>query len=480
MSNSRSNRRTRQEANASPQWPPRLLTPWPPSSLRFHQTTDPGLADVVLDSVGVENLIYDRAQFYYYYNGVCRPLPLDALKRHVQTLDGVKVRGDDEDEHLRLTSYRVTGIVEAIRVESASPGFFDGARQGVIVFDDLTLEVDARGLLLREHRREDRALWNFPFACPIEAPHGHWLDPNQLNYVGVKTPTFDLYLTTTLDGEQRQFLAEWTGLTLVGRITLFALAVILYGGGSNGKSVFIATLRALFNAAGVSVIPPSELDARFGAVTLTDAVINLVDELPATELLAAGKLKAAISGGIINAERKHGPAFAFRPRAGHCFAANKLPATRDASDGFFRRFAVVVFNRKFTGASADLKLIDRILPELPGIAWWAIRNAVVALRRGVLNVPNSVRLATDEWRDESDQVKQFLEDQLVPASEPITLGTLVYGRYMMWAPFNGHRVMAAPTFGRRLHELGVARRRTSHGILYAVTLRPDAPTVTIL
>ena len=175
----------------------------------------------------------------------------------------------------------------------------------------------------------------------------------------------------------------------------------------------------------------------------------------------------------------------FRPRAGHYFAANRLPGTNDQTDGFWRRFIVLKFNRSFKGdPGRDPAVSSKLLAERPAIVCWLIDGAKGLIDAREYTIPNSHEAALSEWRRNADHIALFVESETRPvlADESTTAGvsaTQLYTTYRAWAQANGHRAEASNKFGVRMRELGFGARHTRHGNRYPVTLgQSEEPSVT--
>lgn len=421
-----------------------------------------------LSPAGVQP-VFDRGHLWQYNSGHWINL-IDVDIRRKIIFDGL-TNGEQP------TQSTIDAVEKYVRDLTARIGYFDDAPRRLLVFRDITMDISARGVRLREHNPDDRAQWAFDFPCPIDADLHEWVSPDDVVYIGPPTRDFGRYLRTTFDDDAAKIrlIGEWCGTTLVGSITKFALALLLLGTGENGKSVLIKILRALFERAGIAVIPPSAIDDRFGALPLIYSLINLVDDLAAEELLKGGKLKAAISGGVINTEIKNGPIVTFKPRAGHCFAANNKPKTRDVSHGFFRRFAVVEFTKTFNPAVADKVLAERIVAnELPAVAWWAIQHAITVQRRGRIELPTAVQKATARWRTESDPVEQWLTERCeigLTNKRDFTLASAAYDHFALWVQQRNHQALSDRAFYDRLKVL-VDSAHGRRGSLYALRVLP--------
>jgi P4 family phage/plasmid primase-like protien len=453
---------------------------WPPPSVPG--SSDVTLAEVVRQSFGMDDLVYDREEFRWWNDNYWQRVTRDEMKQRVSGLNDVSVskrrKGPGrKPTKLALGSSKISGVVEAIRFAVAKPGFFDNSRVGCVAFRDVTVDVSSIGLRPRDHDKNDRLQWAFSEVAPIQDTG----DTDDDGWIPIESipeddepiaPEFAKYLRSTFDDKDKaKLLGEWIGLTLIREITKFGQALMLLGVGSNGKSVLISVLRELFRPAGMTVVTPSMMAERFGPAELAGATVNLVDEMPADELLAVGTLKAAITGGEIKAERKNRDPFQFRPFAGHVFAMNQLPSVRDSSEGFFRRFPILEFNKKFSmdTGTADPHLLRKILAhDMIGIIWWSLCQAVFALRNGKLIKPTTVQAATAFWRGDSDPITLFLTERCERIDGPTYLASGIYTVYKKWAEERGHRPVSETRFGRRVRELGIPFKRCSRGVLYAV------------
>jgi len=230
-------------------------------------------------------------------------------------------------------------------------------------------------------------------------------------------------------------IAEWLGLAILGDCTRQALALVLHGEGSNGKSVLTRLIELLFGEDRCAHLAPQQMGERFGRAQLFGAVVNVVSEMPETDLLASDTIKALISGDSVEVERKHQDPFKLRPRAAHVYACNTLPSTRDRSHGLWRRLIPIEFVRVFGRADRDQGLIDALREELPEIILWALCAAQEFLQRGGLKHEPLINEWRWAWRTETDPIALFAQEELEPGGEtPINE---VFDRFKSWAEEQG-------------------------------------------
>ena len=221
-------------------------------------------------------------------------------------------------------------------------------------------------------------------------------------------------------------------------------------------------------------IPPQESTTNIG-VPCSQPLLNVVSELPETDIIDSPAFKAMISGDQMTARHIREAPFSFRARAAHIFAANKLPGTTDMTPAFWRRLVPIMFNRRFPPHQADTTLADRIVAtEMDGIFAWAVAGAVRLLRRGHYDLPASSVKARDAWKRNADQVRLFADEHLQTSTTISTIASEVYRRYVSWAQQNRHCAMASNKFGERLHGLGFTSQHKNAGSHWHATLTHGA------
>ena len=203
-------------------------------------------------------------------------------------------------------------------------------------------------------------------------------------------------------------IGEWIGLALLGLCTREATALVCFGEGSNGKSVLASLISDLFGAERTAHLAPQAMKERFSRAQLFGAAVNVVSEMPETDLLESDTLKAMISGDAITVEHKNEKPFRMRPRAAHFFAANKLPASRDRSYGLWRRLVPIEFHHIFTRADKDPDLLDKLRSEYHLLVPWALDLARLFIERGGYAHQDYINTWRGNWRIETDALSAFI------------------------------------------------------------------------
>jgi putative DNA primase/helicase len=192
--------------------------------------------------------------------------------------------------------------------------------------------------------------------------------------------------------------------------------------------------------------------------------------------LNEARVKALTGRDPITARFLHKEFFTFQPVAKFWLATNHKPIIRDDSPGFWRRIQLLPFTQSFIGRE-DFTLKDRLKQELSGILARAVRGCIEWQRMG-LKPPMKVLAATVEWRDESNLLAPFIEEECIQISGVGTRIGELYRAYLTWCARRGEEKsrMSHVAFGRKIREKfpvagsqskgftikGIALRTSSH------------------
>lgn len=424
--------------------------------------------------------IYDRGTFWVYSPaaGIYEERDLSSMLRLCASYAGTPT--GPKGKPLSLSDGAIKGAVKVASWHLARPGYFDAAPRGMVFANAFVTARDGQVVTL-DHSPAHRAIHALPVPYEPGRPPSRWLAMLREIFRRVidreeNEPEEEV---ARLDREDTDacidLLQEWTGTTLLGGATARAICMILVGNGNDGKSSILSVLRALFPPSSVCSIAVQDWSRGFLLAGLAGKRLNVVSELPERELIDGDRFKAVVAGDPLTAERKNQDPFDLVCEAGHVFACNALPATRDQSRGFWRRFVVIPCERSFTEAEAVRDLWREIIAEeLAAIAAWAIEGAARAQLLKSFTAPESAAKAKADWQHESDQVRQWAEEccavlpPSTPSAEESTIADL-YGIYRAWCGATGHAPMVRNKLASRLKGLG-HEHRTKHARLYRLRI----------
>jgi putative DNA primase/helicase len=147
-------------------------------------------------------------------------------------------------------------------------------------------------------------------------------------------------------------------------------------------------------------------------------------------------------------------------------ATNRLPKIVDTSLGVWRRVMLMPFRFSVQDEKRDPMLVDRLQAELPGILNWALEGLRRLRQQGQFTVSAVNREALDQYRQESNPVRMFLEDHTTEEAGARHPCANLYAQYAGWCRDNGHLPpVDEKQFGKELKRVypRVDRKRRQEG-----------------
>jgi P4 family phage/plasmid primase-like protien len=250
---------------------------------------------------------------------------------------------------------------------------------------------------------------------------------------------------------------------------------VLYGVGDNGKTTLVEITRAaLGDKEYAGEISIGSLMARPKEAASSNAInSDLADlrgcrfvsssEVEEGQRLSLSRVKYLTGMGQIKARRLGQDWITFKPTHKLFLDCNHKPVITDPNDAIWNRVKCIPFT--ITIKKIDTELPERLRGELPGILRWIVEGAVRYHREGLGGPPAEVQTATESYRQESDQLKAFLDDRCILA-DGLDIGAWkkaghwvpvanFYGAYAAWAEAVGEKHPLAKTaFDDRLRRMG--------------------------
>ncbi len=195
-------------------------------------------------------------------------------------------------------------------------------------------------------------------------------------------------------------------------------AFMFLGGGENGKSVCLGYIQSIIGKDNVRNISLQDIaDDKFMRANLSGASANIFPDLEQNELKHTGKIKAITSNEGIEVQKKHQQAFTLYPFCKLMFSCNRFPKVFDQSQGFFRRWLIVKWERDFEN---DPERIEYLREKLE--ANLEERNLVFSCLAVIANRLNKVGKFTHskdwktiqkEWNENADPIDDFVSNYIV-------------------------------------------------------------------
>jgi len=254
------------------------------------------------------------------------------------------------------------------------------------------------------------------------------------------------------------FLQRAIGYSLTGNTSEQCL-FLLYGIGSNGKSTFLNSISALLGDYSQSasfdsfLIKKHNTNSNDLARMRGSRFISAV-EAEGEKRLAEVLIKQLTGGDTITARFLFGEFFEFQPQFKLWLAANHKPTIKGTDHAIWRRIKLIPFNVTITEEEIDRDLEEKLMKELPGILAWIVQGCV-EWQNGGLQTPDDVKGATNDYRNEMDEIGIFLTECCILNNTVKVNPTVLYDAYKKWCEDTGETMLSQRAFGTRLTERGL-------------------------
>jgi putative DNA primase/helicase len=244
------------------------------------------------------------------------------------------------------------------------------------------------------------------------------------------------------------FIQEFFGYCLT-RETKYASGLILFGPGSDGKSVLLKILRSMVGAANCSAVSFADLEDQFHRASLFNKLLNISTEV-GSKAMESTYFKAITTGDPISAAFKHQTPFEFVPFCKLVFATNTLPRVKDNTYGYLRRLNIVRFKKQFFGAADDKDLEEKLLAELSEIFLWALAGLHRLRKQKGFTACAELQDELQAYRRLNDPVLCFVEDRCSLGEGCSCLKDDLFREYKSYCSTNGYSARNKENFFREL------------------------------
>lgn len=285
--------------------------------------------------------------------------------------------------------------------------------------------------------------------------------------MGAECPMFKRFLRQILPGKElRNFVWKMLGYSLTGDVSEECL-FMLYGSGQNGKSTLVETINQIMGE--YARVAPSDLlvqklndEHPQSIADLKGRRFVVTSEPENGKRLAESKVKILTGGESISARRMYGSNFVFRPTFKLFLVTNHKLQVRGTDKGIWRRIKLVPFEVTIPDEQLDRKLQEKLRAEYRGILTWLVDGCLRWQKQGLGDSPE-IADATRDYREESDVIGAFFDEQCVMGTNESALTSALYRAYSTWANTRGEHPMSQTSFGKMLKERGFQQSRATGG-----------------
>ncbi|EOV9525606.1 phage/plasmid primase, P4 family [Bacillus cytotoxicus] len=303
-----------------------------------------------------------------------------------------------------------------------------------------------------------------------------------------KCPTWLAFLEQIFLGDKEliDYMQRLIGYSLTGDISE-QIMMFLVGGGSNGKSTFINTIKDLVGEYGKQAkadtfIKKKDTGANNDIARLVGARFVSAIESEEGEKLSESFVKQITGGEPVLARFLRQEYFEFIPEFKVFFTTNHKPVIGGLDEGIWRRVKLIPFNLNLPAHKRDKRLPEKLSLEMPGILNWAIEGCIKWQQEG-LKEPKVVAEATGQYKEDMDILAPFLDEVCYtdePKNEAIRIEAKeLYNVYDNWCFKSGERSLGNRSFYRMLETKGFGKTKGSKNrtFLTGITLKERKPVI---
>lgn len=296
---------------------------------------------------------------------------------------------------------------------------------------------------LHSHNKKDNLHYVLPFDYLPEAT----------------CPLFIDYLEYCLpDEDKRKVIQEFLGYVFTpNEVCNLEKCLLLYGEGSNGKSVLYRIINELLGKENISSYSiPQLTDKQKGeyyVVNIQNKLLNYCSDTKGA-FDDTGVFKQLVSGEKVTGRHPAGRPIEFINNAKFIFNVNVLPSTPENVYGFFRRFEIIDFSVTVEEGKKDRQLPSKIVEnELSGVFNWILEGLDRLLTNGKLTDCKANNEAMERYKLKSNNVLEFLLDEGFEVCTNVEQGEVfhdLFQKYQCWIAENGGHALKKSNFKDRI------------------------------
>lgn len=317
--------------------------------------------------------------------------------------------------------------------------------------------LDLRTGALRDSSPADLISRASPVAYDPDARHPLWFD--FLRWFTRERPELERFL---------QMAAGYTMTADVREEKLF----FIHGPAASGKTSFVEAVKVVMGGyattadfstflKGHAVGGPRQDIARLSGARYVSSI-----EVDQGKRLAEGLVKQLTGGDTVTARFLYGTEFEFSATHKLWLVANDAPKVNSEDSGLWRRILRIPCDNVVPEGQRDATLKPRLKDPIelgPTILTWMLEGCMLWQQAGGLDVPDTIKEATEDYRESQDPITDFLAEACeINKAVKVLFGDL-WSAYLAYCKQYHRTPMGKRDFGDRLEARGFSRGRTGAG-----------------
>lgn len=303
----------------------------------------------------------------------------------------------------------------------------------------------------------------------------------------VRSALWDKVLSQTVpDENMRETLHQYCGCFLANR-NEYKIEYILFvvGEGQNGKSIICKAVVNMLGPNVASSYSPEQLfkssQMEYHLADVNGKIVNYCDEVSNKDF-SGGDFKQFVSGGAFTGRHPYSkrPTKVDKIPLMLC-CANKIPPTTDDTEGYFRRFLIILAPNHIDDRDKDPMLEMKLkAPEVKAAIFnWVLEGYKTFIKNdGKIEIANSVKEVVDEMKANSNSLRRWIdtmgyvaatpEDRKAPGWKSLKEWVQLYKQYCEdW----GETPRSRSAVTEQFKKMKAASERRSDGMWYYLEVR---------
>lgn len=290
-------------------------------------------------------------------------------------------------------------FVRMVRVNTIkSTDFFQQSTEGFLNFENGVLKLGSWDLLPHSHHYGFTSVIPFPFIPEATAP------------LWEKT----IAKVTLNRANLGSLLQEYFGYCLAGQSYEFHKALVMTGGGRNGKSTLMETFMYVIGKGNYSSLAWDQVVDPERSSSMRNKLVNFTEEVGKKEFInVSAKMKNLIAGGEFSSRKLYSDSIQIKNKTKFILACNTLPMTNDTTVGFLERLILVPFDGYFTTETDkdfDPMIKEKLKEEASGILNWAIAGYSSLKLRGKFQDSGEATKVLEDYNYDNNPLIGFFDD----------------------------------------------------------------------
>ena len=245
------------------------------------------------------------------------------------------------------------------------------------------------------------------------------------------------------DNDKIGYLQQLMGMCLTGD-TCARVFPVFYGSGFNGKSVFVDTIRLLMGDYGWEAPQGLLTEKQYQShpteiASLAGKRLVTVSETKANMKLRTSLVKQMTGDQTMSARFMRQDSFTFKTTHKTILSTQNRPRIMETSNAIWDRVQLCDWLYRIPKEDRIPHLTEQLKTEWPGILNWLLEGCRKWQEEGfLLEPPESIKTATQEYRESSDILADFVDETLrlkMPEESTIRV-TKLYKLYRKYAKDN--------------------------------------------